>query len=75
MPTFCFTVEGHSTVELGKLLAERGIFAWTGNYYALDIMQQLGLEGKGGGVRVGAVHYNTLDDISRLVSALHEIAG
>lgn len=75
VPTFCFTVAGHATQELGKMLAERGIFAWTGNYYALDIMEQLGLEGKGGGVRVGAVHYNTLDDISRLVSALHGIAG
>lgn len=73
VPTFCFTIEGRNTSELGHQLAERGIFAWTGNYYALDIMEQLGLESKGGGVRVGPVHYNTLDDISRLISALHEI--
>lgn len=75
VPTFCFTIDGHSTPEIGRNLGERGIFAWTGNYYAVDIMERLGLEGKGGGVRVGAVHYNTASDIERLVGALHEITG
>ncbi|MDQ3707373.1 MAG: cysteine desulfurase-like protein [Chloroflexota bacterium] len=75
VPTFCFTIEGHDTPEIGRKLGERGIFAWTGNYYALDIMERLGLEGKGGAVRVGAVHYNTAGDIEQLVAALQEIAG
>ncbi|HEX8217931.1 MAG TPA: cysteine desulfurase-like protein [Chloroflexia bacterium] len=75
VPTFCFTIDGQATPEIGRKLGERGIFAWTGNYYALDIMERLGLEGKGGGVRVGAVHYNTPGDIEHLVAALHEIAG
>ncbi|HEY0069360.1 MAG TPA: cysteine desulfurase-like protein [Chloroflexia bacterium] len=75
VPTFCFTIDGHGTPEIGRELGERGIFAWTGNYYAVDIMERLGLEGKGGGVRVGAVHYNTSGEIERLVGALHEIAG
>jgi selenocysteine lyase/cysteine desulfurase len=75
VPTFCFTVEGQDTVEVGRKLGERGIFAWTGNYYALDIMERLGLEGKGGALRVGAVHYNTAGDIEQLVAALLEIAG
>ena len=41
----------------GARWARRGIFAWTGNYYALEIMQRLGLEDQGGAVRIGAAHY------------------
>jgi cysteine desulfurase family protein (TIGR01976 family) len=70
VPTFAFTIDGVSTPEIGRVLGEEGIFVWTGNYYALSIMEQLGLEGKGGAVRVGAVHYNTPEEIDRLISAL-----
>ena len=75
VPTFAFTIDGHATPELGRDLAAAGIFAWTGNYYALDIMERLGLEGHGGAVRIGAVHYNTLDEIDRLITTLRRIAG
>ena len=75
VPTFCFTIEGQATPEIGLRLGERGIFAWTGNYYALEIMDRLGLEGKGGAVRIGAVHYNTVEEVDRLVRTLHEIVG
>lgn len=74
VPTFSFTIDGHGTPEIGRRLGELGIFAWTGNYYALDIMERLGLEGKGGAVRVGAVHYNTPEEIARFVEALQQIA-
>ncbi|MDQ6693592.1 MAG: cysteine desulfurase-like protein, partial [Chloroflexota bacterium] len=70
VPTFAFTIDGHATEEIGAALGASGIFAWTGNYYALDIMEKLGLEGRGGAVRVGAVHYNRVDEIERLVVAL-----
>jgi cysteine desulfurase family protein (TIGR01976 family) len=73
VPTFAFTLEGISSPEVQRLLGERGIFTWSGNYYALAIMQRLGLEERGGAVRVGAVHYNTLDEIDRLVEALKAI--
>lgn len=74
VPTYAFNLVGRTAPDVGRALGSEGIFAWTGNYYALDIMQRLGLEGKGGAVRVGAVHYNTPDDIDRLVSALKQIA-
>ena len=47
---------------------------WDGNYYALAVTERLGLEGRGGMLRVGAVHYNTLEEIQRLQDALKKIA-
>ncbi|MDQ2806387.1 MAG: cysteine desulfurase-like protein [Chloroflexota bacterium] len=73
VPTVAFTLDGHDTTAVGRALAAAGIFAWTGNYYALEIMQRLGLEGHGGAVRIGAVHYNTPAEITRLVETLHRI--
>lgn len=70
VPTFSFTIDGYDTLDIGRVLGEEGIFSWTGNYYALSIMESLGLEGKGGALRVGAVHYNTPEEIDRLVSTL-----
>jgi len=73
VPTVAFTLDGHDTAAVGHALAAAGIFAWTGNYYALEIMERLGLEGHGGAVRIGAVHYNTPAEITRLVETLHRI--
>ncbi len=75
VPTVAFTLAGHDTAAVGHALAAAGIFAWTGNYYALEIMERLGLEGHGGAVRIGAVHYNTPAEITRLVETLQRIAG
>jgi selenocysteine lyase/cysteine desulfurase len=51
-----------------------GIFVWDGNYYALEVTRRLGVEDKGGMVRVGAVHYNTVDEIARFGKSLARIA-
>jgi selenocysteine lyase/cysteine desulfurase len=59
--------------EVSRLLGERGVFTWHGNYYALDLMERLGLNEHGGAVRVGAVHYNTPEEIERLVATLREV--
>jgi selenocysteine lyase/cysteine desulfurase len=75
VPTFAFTIDGQATAALGRALGQAGIFAWTGNYYALEIMQRLGLEDNGGAVRIGAAHYNTHDEIDRLIDTLQRIAG
>jgi selenocysteine lyase/cysteine desulfurase len=45
---------------------------WHGNYYAVEIMKRLGLDD--GAVRVGIVHYNTADEVERLLAALDELA-
>jgi len=51
-------------------LDRAGFFVWNGNYFALEVTRRLNVEDKGGMVRVGAVHYNTLDEIARFGEAL-----
>jgi cysteine desulfurase family protein (TIGR01976 family) len=74
-PTFCFTVEGATPRAVSEQLAERSIFTWDGNYYALSLMQALGLEEHGGAVRAGFLHYNTADEARRLCEAVEEVAA
>jgi selenocysteine lyase/cysteine desulfurase len=56
-------------------LNKAGIYVWDGNYYALAVTERLGLEGKGGMVRVGPVHYNTVAEIEKFGEALAMIAS
>ncbi len=70
VPTFSFTLKGWHPHKLAEKLASQHIYVWDGNYYALAITERLGLEDKGGMVRVGPVHYNTLDEIARLKEVL-----
>jgi cysteine desulfurase family protein (TIGR01976 family) len=72
VPTVCFTHRRLSPHEIAQRLAEQGIFVWHGNYYALPLTEALGLE-PDGAVRVGILHYNTLEEIERLLAALREI--
>ena len=75
VPTVALTVAGHSPRALAEGLAERGIFVWDGNYYALTLMERLGLEAHGGALRIGLAHYNTVDEVDRIVAALREVVG
>ena len=70
VPTVSFTWEDRHPREIAAALGKQGIFVWDGNYYALAVTTRLGLEGKGGMVRIGAAFYNTLDEIHRLGDAL-----
>ena len=73
VPTVTCNIGGHSPRELAERLASQGIFSWDGNYYALGIMQRLELEEKGGALRLGMVHYNTLDEIDRVLECLEQV--
>ncbi len=75
VPTVSFTLEGGEPRHIAAELAEQGFYVWDGNYYALAVTERLGLEDKGGMVRVGPVHYNTTDEITRLGPALQKIAA
>ncbi len=70
--TIAFTLPGHKPLEIAAQLATRGIFCWSGNYYALRLMERLGLD-PDGAVRVGLVHYNTFEEIDALIAALCQI--
>ena len=74
VPTVSFTLERKEPRRVAEMLAQNGFYVWDGNYYALAVTERLGLEDKGGMVRAGPVHYNTLDEIERLGSALRKIA-
>jgi cysteine desulfurase family protein (TIGR01976 family) len=71
VPTFAFEVEGLSPAAAAERLAEREIAVWHGDYYAVEVMRALGLEE--GAVRVGFVHYNTADEVDRLLEALSDL--
>jgi len=75
VPTSAIRIAGHSPRELAEFLGERGIFTWDGNYYALNLTERLGVEPSGGMLRIGLVHYNTTEEVDRLLGALNEIAG
>ena len=71
-PTLLFTVAGRDPQEIRGLLAERGVNAPAGNFYAIECSRHLGL-GDAGGVRVGLAPYTSEDDVDRLVSGLTAI--
>ena len=73
--TFVVRIEGHTPLELATKLGERGFFTWDGNYYALNLTEQLDVERLGGFLRIGLVHYNTMEEVERLLAALREIVG
>jgi selenocysteine lyase/cysteine desulfurase len=74
-PTLAFTIEGFTPQEVAAYLGTQSIFVWDGNYYALSVTERLGLEETGGMVRVGLAHYNTREEIDRLIIALRAMKG
>ena len=70
--TLSFRLGDHNPTKIAKFLGDRGIFTWDGNFYALNLSERLGVERHGGVLRVGLVHYNTADEVERLLGALHE---
>jgi cysteine desulfurase family protein (TIGR01976 family) len=62
-------------LALATKLGDRGFFTWDGNYYALNLTERLDVEKTGGFLRIGLVHYNTVEEVDRLLAALREIVG
>jgi cysteine desulfurase family protein (TIGR01976 family) len=75
VPTVAFTLAGRTPRSVAERLGAQGIFVWDGDYYAVDVVDALGLRATGGMVRVGLAHYNTSAEVDRLIEALHQIAG
>jgi cysteine desulfurase family protein (TIGR01976 family) len=72
-PTFAVSLEGYTPQQVATRLGQQGIFVWSGHYYAIAVMERLGLLDRGGLVRIGFVHYNTLDEVDRVLNALDEL--
>ncbi|PZN01798.1 MAG: cysteine desulfurase-like protein [Bacillota bacterium] len=72
-PTVSFTVAGRHPAEVARFLAERGLFVWDGDFYAVTLIERLGLKASGGLVRVGLAPYNTAAEIERLLEAVEAL--
>jgi cysteine desulfurase family protein (TIGR01976 family) len=75
VPTVSFTLKGWHPRQVAEALDKENIYVWDGNYYALAVTERLGLEGSGGMVRVGPVHYNTTAEIQQFGEVLRKIAA
>jgi cysteine desulfurase family protein (TIGR01976 family) len=74
VPTYSFTFKGKHPQKVAQELAKEQIYVWDGNYYALEVTEQLGVEESGGMVRVGPVHYNSVEEVYRFGEVLGKIA-
>jgi selenocysteine lyase/cysteine desulfurase len=73
VPTVAFTVDGVAPSRVADNLARENIFVWSGHNYAVEAARSLQIYEKGGAIRVGPVHYNTVAEIDMLLTALEDI--
>ena len=73
VPTVSFTIDRVAPADVAKALARRGIFVWSGHNYAVEPARWLGIYDRGGVIRVGPVHYNSIDEIDRVLNALEDV--
>jgi selenocysteine lyase/cysteine desulfurase len=73
--TVSFRLAKATPTDAATFLGERGIFTWDGNFYALNLTERLGVEKLGGVLRVGLVHYNTAEEVDRLLAGLKEFSA
>lgn len=72
--TVSFTVEGFTAVEVARALGRQGLFVWDGHFFALRLVEKLGLLDRAGLVRVGLAPYNTVSDVDRVIAAVAALA-
>lgn len=75
VPTVGIRLARAKPAKIASFLGDRGIFTWDGNYYAVHLTERLGVESDGGLLRIGLVHYNTAEEVDRLLAALRELAA
>jgi cysteine desulfurase family protein (TIGR01976 family) len=73
--TVSIRMKDHTPQEIAKKLGDKGLFTWDGNFYALDLTERLGIEDQGGLLRIGVLHYNTEEEIGRLLRELRALAS
>ena len=70
VPTIAIRYKNEDPADTAKRLGEQGICVWNGNYYAVNLTERLGVEDRGGMVRIGLSHYSTVEEVDRLLVAL-----
>jgi cysteine desulfurase family protein (TIGR01976 family) len=74
-PTAAFRLAGHSPDAVAEHLARRGVYVWSGNFYAIAVTERLGIEASGGVVRAGLAHYNTQEEVDYCLACLRELVS
>ncbi len=72
--TISFTIEGLNAQRVAAELGQKGIFVWDGHFYAIRLVEILGLEPYGGLVRAGLCPYNTEEEVDRLLEEIRRLA-
>jgi cysteine desulfurase family protein (TIGR01976 family) len=75
LPVVSFTLEGHAPMDVAKALGDEAIFSYCGDFYAIAVVERLGLAEAGGLIRIGINHYNTAYEVDRLLAAIRDIAS
>jgi cysteine desulfurase family protein (TIGR01976 family) len=73
-PTAAFRLRGRTPEEVAAYLGRRGVYVWDGNFYAVTVTEDLGLEADGGVVRAGLAHYSTREEVAYTLACLRELA-
>ena len=73
-PTAALTIAGHAPRAISEALGRDGIATWDGDFYATGLIQRLGLAESGGVVRIGLTHYNTVEEVDRVVESIARVA-
>jgi cysteine desulfurase family protein (TIGR01976 family) len=73
VPTVSFTHDRVSSSAIAEALAAQNIFVWSGHNYAVEVARALGIYESGGAVRIGPVHYNSLEEIDETLDVLQKI--
>jgi cysteine desulfurase family protein (TIGR01976 family) len=75
VPTVSFRLEGQDPAKVADAIGKQGVYVWNGHNYALAIVERMGLLEAGGMIRVGPVHYNTIEEIEHFGEVLEQVAG
>jgi selenocysteine lyase/cysteine desulfurase len=73
-PTLAFTMRGHTTDDIARALAKRGLFVSNGDFYAATVIERLGQSAQGV-VRVGCSCYSSMDEVERLLAAVRHLSA
>ncbi|MCW2618866.1 MAG: csd [Modestobacter sp.] len=73
MPTLSFTVSRMRPRQVTRELARRGVCAWDGDFYSRELFDAIGVNETGGAVRLGLLHYNTLEEVDRLIDHVSDL--
>jgi len=71
--TFAIGIDGYHPDDAAQRLLANGLYVWSGHYYAVNAMAELGVLEEGGLVRIGFVHYNTSQEVDRVLETLAEL--